>query len=192
MTKLYSKKKIFGKLRNLLSLPYQIEGFKSSICAFQSLELFDKTKAIQRSSKNPLNQFGKKCFSQTDEDGITLEIIRRINCQENGVYVEFGVGDGTENNTLILPALGWNGVWIGNEALAISIDKIDASRLAYMKGWITLENCVELIELGLSQIKEPAVDVLSFDLDGNDIYFVEKILASGIQPKVRESNRRDN
>jgi hypothetical protein len=184
MTKLYSKKKLFGKLRNLLNLPYQIEDFKSAIRAFQSLELFDTTKAIQRSSKNPLNQFGKKCFSQTDEDGITLEIIRRINCQENGVYVEFGVGDGTENNTLILAALGWKGVWIGNEVLAVDSKKIDTNRLAYMKSWITLENCVELIELGISQIKEPAVDVLSFDLDGNDIYFVEKILASGIKPKL--------
>jgi hypothetical protein len=31
-----------------------------------------------RDSQNPLNRFGAKFFSQSDEDGITLEIIRRL------------------------------------------------------------------------------------------------------------------
>jgi hypothetical protein len=31
-----------------------------------------------QSYKNPLNNYGRKGFSQTDEDGITQEIIRRI------------------------------------------------------------------------------------------------------------------
>ena len=29
--------------------------------------------------KNPFNKYGRKCFSQTDEDGITFEIIKRLN-----------------------------------------------------------------------------------------------------------------
>ena len=184
MANLYSKKKFLGKLRNLLNLPYQVDGFERVIRSFQSLELFDQTKRIQQTSKNPLNRFGKKCFSQTDEDGITLEILRRMNALDSGVYVEFGVGDGSENNTLILAAMGWKGAWMGNEELAFDLQKTDAHRFAYIKGWITLENITDSIEAGLSQVKEKAIDVISVDLDGNDIYFIEKILRSGFKPKL--------
>ena len=184
MANLYSKKKFLGKIRNLLNLPYQLDAFERTIRSFQSLELFDQTKRIQQSSKNPLNRFGKKCFSQTDEDGITLEILRRMDALESGVYVEFGVGDGTENNTLILAALGWKGVWVGNEELAFDLGKTDSNRFAYIKGWVTLENIADSIQKGLAQVHEQAIDVLSFDLDGNDIYFVEKILRSGFKPKL--------
>lgn len=77
------------------------------------LYLFDRTRQIQYAHPNPLNKFGKKCFSQTDEDGITIEILRRLELINNGVYAEYGVGNGTENNTLILAALGWKGFWVG-------------------------------------------------------------------------------
>ena len=46
---------------------------------------------------NPLTKFGTKCFSQTDEDGLTLEILRRLGL-EYGVFAEFGVGNGKENS----------------------------------------------------------------------------------------------
>ena len=59
-------------------------------------------------AKNPLNRFGAKYFSQTDEDGITLEIIRRLGITA-GTFAELGVGNGIENNTLILLASGWRG-----------------------------------------------------------------------------------
>ena len=32
--------------------------------------------------KNPLNKFGKKCFSQSDEDGILVEIINRLDLKK--------------------------------------------------------------------------------------------------------------
>jgi len=50
-------------------------------------------------ARNPLNRFGAKYFSQTDEDGITLEIVRRIGIR-GGTFAELGVGDGLENNAL--------------------------------------------------------------------------------------------
>src|SRR5947209_3607764 len=63
-------------------------------------------------TKNPLNRFGGKYFSQADEDGITLEIIKRLGIK-TGTFAELGVGNGLENNTLILLANGWRGFWIG-------------------------------------------------------------------------------
>src|SRR5215471_2081035 len=68
-----------------------------------------QTEKLQAEHPNPINRFGKKCFSQSDEDGITLEILRRIGRLDKGIYCEFGVGNGTENNTLVLAALGWRG-----------------------------------------------------------------------------------
>ena len=60
-------------------------------------------------SANPLVKAGQKYFSQNDEDGITLDILRRIGL-ESGTFVEFGAGDGLENNSLILLMRGWKGV----------------------------------------------------------------------------------
>jgi hypothetical protein len=77
---------------------------------------------LQNSHPNPLNKFGAKCFSQNDEDGIILEILRRINLLgSEGVFAEFGVGDGTENNTLILASLGWTGFWMGGKILCLNM-----------------------------------------------------------------------
>ena len=98
-----------------------IENSERCLKEMRDLVLSYQTISLQNSHLNPLNQYGKKCFSQTDEDGITLEILRRINCLESGIFAEFGVGNGTENNTLILKALGWKGFWVGGEDLAFEI-----------------------------------------------------------------------
>ena len=58
-------------------------------------------------AKNILNKSGKKFYSQNDEDGILLEILKRIK-KNNGSFIEIGVA-GTENNTIILLMLGWKG-----------------------------------------------------------------------------------
>jgi len=41
-----------------------------------------------------------------------------------------------------------------------------------------------LIQDGLSKINETQVDVISLDLDGNDYYFLEKIIENKIKPKL--------
>lgn len=148
----------------------------------KDLILFDHSQARKASHPNPLNRAGKKCFSATDEDGITLEILRRIGRLDDGVFAEFGVGDGTENNTLILAALGWKGFWVGGQDLAVTVE--DHPRFAYQKAWITAENILALSRSGLQRIDATQVDVISLDLDGNDIYLVEKLLAAGIRPKL--------
>lgn len=35
-----------------------------------------------KNPKNPFNKYGKRCFSQCDEDGITLEIVKRLKITE--------------------------------------------------------------------------------------------------------------
>jgi hypothetical protein len=148
----------------------------------KDLILFDHSQALKANHPNPLNRAGKKCFSATDEDGITLEILRRIGMLEAGVFAEFGVGDGTENNTLILAALGWKGFWVGGQDLSVEFE--DGPRFTYEKAWITAENIVALSRACLQRLDAAEIDVVSLDLDGNDIYLVEKLLAAGIRPKL--------
>src|SRR3954447_24992210 len=50
-------------------------------------------------------------FSQSGADGIIAEIFRRIS-RTNSIFVEFGAGNGLENNTTALLLQGWSGVWI--------------------------------------------------------------------------------
>lgn len=133
-------------------------------------------------SKNPLNKYGHKYFSQSDEDGITIEILRRIGLC-HGTFVELGVGNGLENNTLILLASGWKGFWIGGEDLAFN-DKANPEIFLFFKEFVTRENVAQLIKSGLDKTNISSIDVLSIDLDGNDLYFIQEILRSGINPCV--------
>jgi len=62
--------------------------------------------------------------------------------------LEFGVGDGTENNTLILLSIGWRGAWVGGENLAFDPD-VNPKRLFYKKEWVSHDNINELVRSGL-------------------------------------------
>jgi hypothetical protein len=143
-----------------------------------NLQIWDRWKRDQNSHPNPLNRFGQKCFSQTDEDGITLEIVRRLGL-EVGTFAEIGAGDGLANNTLILLAMGWKGFWLGDEEL--KVNHKTSPRLEYFRGWISLDNLDQLMRAGM---KSTPIDVLSLDLDGNDIYFADHILKNFSHPAL--------
>jgi hypothetical protein len=133
-------------------------------------------------SKNPLARFGAKHFSQGDEDGVLLEILRRIGVK-NGAFAELGVGNGLENNTLILLAAGWRGFWVGGQPLAFD-HTINPQRFRFYKDWIDLANILPLVTDGLRDLAIESPDVLSLDLDGNDYYFIRHLLHNGIRPSV--------
>jgi len=131
--------------------------------------------------RNPLNRAGVKCFSQSDEDGITLEILRRVNHLSAGSFAEFGVGNGMENNTLVLLALGWRGYWAGNETLAFPVPE-NSPALVHLRQWINLGNIIQLAQEGCQRIGVECPDVISIDLDGNDLHLVGSLLAGGFKP----------
>ncbi len=134
---------------------------------------------------NPLLSLGGKIYSQNDEDGITFEILRRLRI-DKGVFAEFGVGKGLENNTLALVAAGWTGFWVGGEELSFNTNPRNVAKLnfLYLKTWIKTSNIVELYRKGLAEIRRSQCDVVSLDLDGNDYYFVDKLLSSGAAPNL--------
>ena len=135
----------------------------------------------KNSHPNPFCKYGSKVFSQTDEDGITFEIVRRIKI-ENKFFIEFGVGRGTENNTLSLLAANWKGVWYGGQDLSVNLE--NSKKLKFKKIWITKNNIVSLLEEALKNNDIKKIDLISLDLDGNDYYLIKEILSNNYQPKI--------
>jgi hypothetical protein len=128
-------------------------------------------------SKNPLTKSYGKSFSQNDEDRILNEILKRINLDLN-TFVEFGPGNGLENNTVSLLLKGWKGLWIGGEDLEVNIPK--NNKLNFFKEWINLEK----LESYLSLLKDFQPAIISMDLDGNDYYFMEYLLSNSVKPAI--------
>lgn len=106
-------------------------------------------------------------YSQNNEDGIIAEIFRRIGTV-NRTFIEFGVGDGLQNNTRLLLELGWKGRWLEgdiNHALAIRVNfarEIDTEQLDFIETMVTRENAKTLATL-LPLPESP--DFLSVDVD---------------------------
>ena len=72
----------------LIMLKKLIKSFLDPIRAINDLLLNNELKRFIVNPKNPLYKFGKRCYSQCDEDGITLEIVRRLNIKK-GVWLFF-------------------------------------------------------------------------------------------------------
>ena len=144
------------------------------------------------SNRERLEQFGAKCYSQNDEDGIVIELFRRIGTT-NRRFVEFGVENGTENNTLLWLKQGWTGLWIdGSPAHAQSIREqfsatIASKQLTFIEAMITAEN----IEALFSQANfSGEIDLLCIDVDGNDYHLFNAIKSLNPRVVVTEYNAK--
>ena len=94
----------------------------------------------QRAPKTSLEACAKKIFSQSDEDGITLEIVKRIGLSASSC-IEIGSGNGLENNTLVLLATGWNAIWIdGVHVDNAKLNNYKLSDFASFSGSVILKN----------------------------------------------------
>lgn len=145
----------------------------------------DKMQSEQRQlGERRLAALGFKAYSEGDQDGILQEIFNRIGVA-NSKFVEFGCGDGLQNNTLYLLLTGWSGVWLdGNRDNIKSVRKLheeylDVGRLICNHKILTAENINSTLSK-LCSTKE--IDLLSIDIDGND-YWLWKVL-DAISPRV--------
>ncbi len=141
-------------------------------------------KEKQEKQPNSLLLYGYKIYSQSDEDGILDEIFKRIGVT-NKIFIEFGVGDGLENNTLALLFQNWHGLWIDashkntNKILRGLKKTIAQGVLTVINSFITKDNINQLIA---STIKDKEIDLLSVDIDGNDFHIISAI--NCISPRV--------
>ena len=121
-----------------------------------------------------LARFQHQAFSQHGEHGITTR-----------TFVECGVGNGLENNTVYLLQQGWRGACVdGSEKQVAGIRtafarQIDQGRLSVARALVTTENVEQVFAAVGVQAQ---VDLLSLDIDCNT-YWVWEALTS-IRPRV--------
>lgn len=127
---------------------------------------------------------GFKVYSQADEDGIVEEIARRVGV-ERGQFIEIGCGDGRENNTHYLLLKGWRGVWVDGSTENISAIRAALpldGRLRLVEQMVTRDN-VATIPVSAGSPGFGALDLLSVDVDGNDLAIAEAAIDAW-SPKI--------
>ena len=130
---------------------------------------------ISREDPLRLELYGFKVYSQNDEDGIIEEIFRRLGVF-SGIFVEIGVENGLECNTLYLLHKGWKGLWIEANSNYVNFIKskfdyvIKNGRLKVLNEYVKIDNVNRLIN---TYVKGEEFEFLSIDIDGMDIYLLE-------------------
>ncbi|MEL6322250.1 MAG: hypothetical protein AAFQ57_16640, partial [Cyanobacteria bacterium J06626_14] len=161
---------LVGKLNSVvqeITYSLNVKNRRKQIPIIQEIERI-KENARYRDSRS-LVRFGSKIYSQSDEDGIIREIFRRIGVT-NRMFVEFGIGNGLENNTLALLFEDWQGLWIDASSRSIKQIRekfaavIHKEKLKVVQSFITKDNINDLIS---KKIDDHEIDLLSVDIDGN-------------------------
>ena len=114
-----------------------------------------------------LGQFGKRVFSQNDEDGIIERIVGDLGIS-NGYFVEFGVGPpwgreysetGLEANCRLLLERGWRGLFMDAREYPAASGVVRETITPFNLNAILRKHCVP-----------GDFDVLSIDIDGQDFW----------------------
>ncbi len=123
-------------------------------------------------------------FSQNGEDGVIAEIFRRIGPGQRR-FVEFGCGNGIENNTLLLLHRGWRGVWFDADRRLVDRIRrshrhfVDTGSLVVAATPVTAANVGDLFA---HHGVPTEVDLVSIDIDGDDYWVWEAL--QGWRPRV--------
>ena len=111
-----------------------------------------------------LLSYATQVCSQNNEDGVIHEIFRRIGTT-NKIFMEIGVGDGTECDTSFLITQGWTGYWIdGNDSFKNTIKslRLTVDTVVCHAGFVSPETLPRVVaELGAPN----EFDFLSIDVD---------------------------
>lgn len=123
-------------------------------------------------------------FSQNGEDGVIQVLLGQLK-RSNRYFIEIGAADGIQNNTAWLAvAEQFNGIMVeGNPKLAATMLRLlneYSIGTHYLNRFVTRENVRELV--ALADHRDP--DLLSLDIDGNDYYIAQALLAHGLRPKI--------
>ena len=180
--KFFLKNIVFNK--HIKYKKYNIK-FLNSIVNFvlqkSFLEVLNATKPILLDNKNNfnINKFGIKIYSQNDEDGIILYILKHIGVKTKK-FVEVGVENGIEcNTTNLLKNFDWSGAQIeGNKKLynnaKIQLKKVLGKKIKNLKLlniFVTKKNINQI----LKKYSGKEIDLLSIDIDGNDFWIWKAI-----------------
>ena len=126
--------------------------------------------------KNLIN-YGYKVYSQADEDGIINEILNRISVTAK-TFVELGVQEGEECNTLFLLKSGRKGLWVDMSSnvniLNKKFSKYMNNKLKFKKKKIKANNLNTILEDHKDFLSE-CVDLLSIDLSKKTYHILKNL-----------------
>ena len=134
-----------------------------------------------------ISDMGFKMYSQFEEDGIILFILSVVGIKHYKL-VEIGIGNGSENmsSNLILNH-GFNAWLFDGSSRNVRLAKVFFKLNSFIglkqphliKSWVTAENIDNLLkQSGISG----EIDILSIDVDGNDLYIWESI--ETVRPRI--------
>jgi hypothetical protein len=132
-----------------------------------------------------LNDYKRQVYSQGGEDGIIEKIFEVLGIK-NGWYCEFGAGDGNWiSNTKKLREEGWKGVLIeGDDESFVNLESNFGNHpdVSIIKSYVSCEENESLDDL-LSNTNIPEnFDLLSIDVDGNDLWIWKSL--NKYDPKI--------
>jgi hypothetical protein len=132
-----------------------------------------------------LNKHRAQIYSQSGEDGIIQKIFETLNIN-TGWYCEFGAGDGNWiPNTKKLREEGWKGVLIEGDAESFKNLKDNLGNnpdVELINSYVSCEES-ESLDYILSNTNIPLdIDLLSIDVDGNDLWIWKSL--KKYSPKV--------
>ncbi len=135
-----------------------------------------------------LTRYELGVYSQNGEDGVLAEILRRVG-PGGREFVDFGAQRGLEGNCVALAdVFGWQGLFMeGDEdsAAGLAWKYRDNDRVRTPQARVTAENVDELFAAG-GVSAEP--DVLSIDVDGNDLWIWRALTHARARVVVIEYN----
>lgn len=184
---------LFSTLRSLRRHVRAISRLDDTANRMEQLFQLERERALREAVTNDarladprsLNRFEHQLFSQCGQDGILAEIFRRLGVA-GGVFAEFGVGagDGFETNSTALLLRGWRGFWFEGSPEASAILRqhfakpLASGQLRLECAFLTRENIADLFaQAGVPE----ELDLLSIDVDGNDVWLWEAL--RNLRPK---------
>jgi hypothetical protein len=123
-----------------------------------------------------LLKYGRKSFSQNDEDGIIAEIFKRIGT-DTKFFIEIGTESGMECNTRFLLHQGWRGAWVEASPMYVEqmrrtfADEIKTNQIEVVPQFVTPEFSKNVLMSKWPYLE--GVDLFSIDIDGIDYHIVE-------------------
>jgi len=161
---------ILNQQKELLSNVATTVG-RTAHTAYQTL-IRDLQRDERYADPKRLERHGFSVGSQNEEDGMLVEVFRRIG-EGTRTFFEFGVGNGLQNCTYYFLLAGWKGWWI-----EITAPKVQFMRQhfapAIAEGRLLLDDTpvdASNIEARCTKLGIPdEIDLLSIDIDGNDYH----------------------
>ena len=112
-----------------------------------------------------------RLLSQNEEDGMTFEILRRVGAVDRR-FVEIGCGNNGGNSGFLALECGWSGLMVDGNAEKAEQARLQFRNVVVLSSWITRESVNQLLE---EHGFAGEVDLLSIDIDGNDVWVWEAI-----------------